>query len=240
MIKEALKYIIDLSKPTIEGIDGQVYSDKPLHRIKHNPKAEPIKMNTLSSLIEYLKVGVDIPNRLMFVHIQSPTRVSVYSALDKERDREYLVEVNAQLPTFNFDRFIDHEEFCINLQSKFLDTPDRALLLKFAGTVEAGSIAEYGDDGVSQKATVKTGITSKGDALIPSPVSLIPYRTFVEVEQPESSFIFRMKQDQYKNGGVQCALFEADGGAWKNAAMHSIKEYLQTTLAEFVDFVIIS
>lgn len=61
---------------------------------------------------------------------------------------------------------------------------DRDLILKFAGTVENGTIAQYGDDGVTQKATVKTGIASKGDAIVPNPVRLRPYRTFIEVEQP--------------------------------------------------------
>ena len=239
MLKEALQYIIGLSEPTIKEIKGETYSDKTLYRINHTPKADPIKLNTLTSLLEYITSGIDaLPERL-FVHVQSPTRVSVFSALDPDRSREYLVEVNAQLPRFDFDSFIDHESFCINLQSKFIDSDDRALLLKFAGTVEAGSVAEYGDDGVSQKATVKTGIASKGEALVPSPVLLKPYRTFFEVVQPESKFIFRMKQEQYKNG-ICCALFEADGGAWKNEAMESIKVYLRTMLAEFPQFVVIS
>lgn len=115
---------------------------------------------------------------------------------------------------------------------------DKALLLKFAGTVEAGSVAEYGDDGISQKATVKTGIASKGDAIIPSPARLKPFRTFVEVDQPISSFIFRMKDDRC--GGVQCALFEADGGAWKISAMEAIKAYLVKELEGFDNFIIIS
>ena len=96
-----------------------------------------------------------------------------------------------------YSLYLSFHTILIYLQSKFLDSTDRALLLKFAGTVEAGSIAEYGDDGVSQKATVKTGIASKGDALVPSPVSLVPFRTFVEVQQPVSSFVLRMKQDKY-------------------------------------------
>jgi hypothetical protein len=238
MLKEALQYIIGLSNPTVQKINGETYSDKLLHRINHNPKADPIKLNTLSSLVEYLKSGIDILPECLFIHVQSPTRVCVFSPLDRDRDREYLIEVNAQVPAFNFDHFIDHETFCINLQSKFLDSTDRALLLKFAGTVEAGSIAEYGDDGVSQKATVKTGIASKGDALVPSPVALVPFRTFVEVQQPLSSFVFRMKQDKYD--GINCALFEADGGAWKISAMTGIKAYLENELSEFSNFVVIS
>ena len=100
------------------------------------------------------------------------------------------------------------------------------------------AIAQYGDDGVSQKATIKTGIASKGEVLVPNPVKLRPYRTFLEVEQPESAFVFRMRDD---NGRVECALFGADGGAWKNAAMKSIKEYLMFELQDLKDrFIVIS
>jgi hypothetical protein len=241
MLKEALQYIIGMSAPTIQEIRGETYSDKPLHRINYYPKAEPIKMNTLSSLIEYLKAGIDIPfDACYFIHVQSPTKVSVFSPFLPDKDRECLVEVTAQIPTFDFGRFIDHETFCINLQSKFLNdsNTDRALLLKFAGTVEAGTVAEYGDDGVTQKATVKMGIASKGEAIIPSPAFLRPFRTFVEVEQPESSFIFRMNQDRGSN--IQCALFEADGGEWKNRAMENIKTYLREALCDYPNFIVIS
>ena len=240
MIEKALKYIVGLKAPSIEFLDGHTYSDKPLNRISYVPRAKSIEMNTLSSLIDYIKSGVDSFRENMIIHVQSPTRVSMYSSLDEEREREYVVEVNAQLPRFAFDQFQDHESFCIGIQAKCIDDPetDKALLLKFAGTVEAGSVAEYGDDGVSQKATVKTGIASKGEALVPSPARLKPFRTFVEVEQPVSSFIFRMKEDKYSKG-IQCALFEADGGAWKLEAMEAIKEYLDGELKGVPGFTII-
>lgn len=240
MIKNALQYIIGLAKPEIQNIGGVPYSDKQLHRINPIPYASEIRMNTLSSLVEYIKSGVDSFSGKMIIHVQSPTIVELYSALDDERNREHIIEVMANVPEFNFNRFDNHESFVIGVQSKFVDDPttDKALLLKFAGTVEAGSVAEYGDDGISQKATVKTGIASKGDALIPSPARLKPFRTFVEVDQPISSFIFRMKDDRC--GGVQCALFEADGGAWKISAMEAIKTYLIKELEGFDNFIIIS
>ena len=240
MIKKAFEYIVGLSEPKVQIVENQFYSDKPLHRISYVPRATNIEMNTLSSLIDYIKSGVDAFADNMIIHIQSPTRVSMYSALDREREREYVVEVKANVPAFNFNQFMDHEAFCIGVQSKCIDDPetDKALLLRFAGTVEAGSVAEYGDDGVSQKATVKTGIASKGEALVPSPARLMPFRTFVEVEQPVSSFIFRMKEDKYSKG-IQCALFEADGGAWKLEAMQAIKAYLDSELEGVAGFTII-
>ena len=238
MIKEAIEKILDLGKVEVKEINGQTYSNKPLCRINHNPKASEIDMSTLSSLVDYIKSSIDDMNNGMIIHVQSPTRVVLYSALDKDRIREYIVDVRANIPEFDFDRYMDHEKFCINLQSKFFDDGDRALIMKFAGTVEAGTVAEYGDDGMTQKATVKTGIASKGEAIVPSPATLRPYRTFVEVEQPVSKFIFRMKQDKYD--GIQCALFEADGGAWKIDAMKNIKNYLEAELEGVEGFIIIS
>ena len=158
MIKEALMYIVGLNQPDVRNINGETYSDKPLHRITYNPKAKPLAMHTLSSLIDYIKSEFDDHDKL-FVHVVSPTEVKVYTRLDFDREREYLVCVEASVPRFRFNEFISQEEFCIALQSKFLPSDDRALLLKFAGTVEAGSVAEYGDDGVTQKATVKVGGT---------------------------------------------------------------------------------
>lgn len=238
MIKKALEYIVGLSDPAIKEIGGEVYSDKPLTRIVHNPKASSIEMTTLTSLVEYIKAGIDTMEDKMIVHVATPTRVELYSQLDLDREREYMVEVKAQLPEFAYGRYYEHESFVIALQSKFIDDENRALLLKFAGTVEAGTVAGYGDDGVSQKATIKTGIASKGDAIVPSPIKLRPYRTFHEVEQPASEFIFRMKQDG--NGGVSCALFEADGGAWRNKAMENVKKHLEHELADLPQFTVIS
>lgn len=238
IIKEAFEYLFGLSEPHMKNVDGITYSDKKLDPVIYNPKAETIRMNTLTSLVDYIKAQVDEMNGNMVVHVQSPTKVSLYSALDEERIREHLVDVVAKLPEFEYGRFIDHERFCISLQANFLDDPesDRALVLKFAGTVEDGSVAQYSDDGISQKATVRTGIASKGDAIVPNPVKLRPYRTFHEVQQPISEFIFRMKSDDC----VRCALFEADGGAWENVAMKNIKEYLEVELADYSDFTIIS
>ena len=53
-----------------------------------------------------------------------------------------------------------------------------------------------------------------------------------------SNFIFRVKDnDRY---GVTCALFEADGGAWKNEAKANIKAYLEKELADVSNIFVIS
>lgn len=247
MIKEALQYIVGLSEAKVQDItlaDGtvQTYSDKPLHILqKHIPMVDKaIEMCTLTSLVDYIKGNIDSMSDKMIIQVVDPETVVLFSQLNEERYREKMVVVKARIPDFRFDTYMDQENFCINLQSKFIDDPDtdRALILKFAGTMEAGTIAEYGDDGVTQKATVKTGIASKGEAIVPNPVKLRPYRTFLEVEQPASEFIFRVKQNKYD--GISCAIFEADGGAWKIAATSSIKDYLQFELSGLDQFTVIS
>lgn len=238
MIKKALEYIVGMSNPVVREIHGETYSDKALYRIHHNPKADALELTTLTSLVEYIKANIDSMREKMIVHVKSPTRVCLCSQLDADREREFLVRVEASVPDFDYGRYMGHESFLIALQSQFIDNDDRELLLKFTGTVENGSVTQYGDDGVTQKATIKTGVASKGEALVPNPVRLRPFRTFIEVVQPESAFVFRMRQNE--RDGVECAIFEADGGAWKNAAMKSIEEYLQYELAGFPQFTVIS
>lgn len=236
MTRDALQYVVGLKTAEVLDINGGKYVDKDVHRVDKELRASAIQMNTLTSLVDYLKAGVDSMADKMLVQVVSPMKVRVLSMLDADRKREELVDVEAMIPDFEYGRYMGNERFIIALQSKFIANDDRALLLQFAGTVKDESIAQYGDDGVTQKATIKTGITSVGDAVVPNPVNLRPFRTFIEVEQPESSFVFRMKQ----GNGVECAIFEADGGAWKNAAMKSIKEYLQYELAELPQFTVIS
>lgn len=241
MIKEALEYIVGLRAPVVKEIDESMYSDKDLKRISYNPLAEPLHLHTLTGLVDYIKSNVDTTknDENLIVEVASPEKVYLYTSLDKERKREQFAIVEARVPSFPFNTFIGHEEFIINVQAKFLDdnNSDRAKILSFAGTVEKGSVAEYSDDGVSQKATVKSGIINKEEKIVPNPVKLRPYRTFLEVEQPMSEFIFRMKDKDY---GVSCAVIEADGGAWINAATKNIKEYLEFELSEFKNILIIS
>lgn len=243
MIKEALQYIVGLGKAEVKEYtlpDGKkgMYSDKPLHRLEMPvPVAERLYLHTLTGLVDYIKSNTDTMAEKMVVEVQSPTKVHLYSQLNSKRNREYLIEVDAMLPDFAFDVYQDHESFCVGLQSKFLQAGDRELVLKFAGTVENGTVAQYSDDGVTQKATIKTGLASKGAAIVPNPVRLAAYRTFLEVDQPESLFIFRMKE---RAGEINCALFEADGGAWKMEAMQNIKAYLQEELEGLDRFTVIA
>lgn len=97
-------------------------------------------------------------------------------------------------------------------------------MLKVTGNIKEEVVKNVGDDGVSQSVVMKSGIASVTEAIVPNIVQLAPYRTFTEIDQPTSDFVFRMRT------GVEVALYEADGGAWRNKAMQDIKTYLQSEL----------
>lgn len=130
---------------------------------------------------------------------------------------------------FQFDHYYDQERFLIELQSNFIPTEDLESIMKVAGNIKAGTTANYDDDGISQKTTIKSGIANNTDVIVPNPVRLMPYRTFGEIRQPESAYVFRIKDSER---GPAFKLVEADGGLWKNAAMKQIKEYLEQELSE--------
>ncbi len=108
-----------------------------------------------------------------------------------------------------------------------MTTEDGKVLLKFVGNLKDESAQTMVDDGVSQVATARSGVASVGKVVVPNPISLRPYRTFLEVEQQESDFVFRMHE------GPKLALFSADGDAWRNTAIDLVAEYLSEKLVKF-------
>ena len=230
-LREALQYIVGLSveaeKTEVLEINGKTYADKNLTRYDKQPKAAKIQAATLTSLVDYIsQCNKEFPGS-MIIHIVSPTQVRLMSTLDKEREREVLFEINAEISEFRFDQWYDQEHMMIDLQANFLINEDLELILKAVGNIEKKNEQTFSDDGRSQVATMATGIATKADVIVPNPVELIPYRTFQEVKQPASKFVFRI-------GGKDEPAFkivEAEGGIWKNEAISNIKTFLMEHLS---------
>lgn len=236
-IKEALAYIANLAvkaetPETIE-IDGKTYCTKQLTRYDKKPKAEPITATTLTALVDYIKQNRHELRDKMIIQVISPTKVQLYSGLLDERDRELLFEVNALLPHFEYGKEYDQEAFLVAMQSCFAPSDERAAVAFLASNIVNTQQATFSDDGVTQQAVVKTGITSKENALVPNPVKLTPYRTFLEVAQPASEFVYRVREGH--GGAPLFKLVAADGGVWKNIAMLDVQRYLTEKLADIPD-----
>lgn len=240
-LKEALSYLVELgeegAKPEVVEINGKTYCTKNLARYDKEEMAEPLKVASLTALVDYITNEQREFKGNMIVQIVDPERVRLISGLTKERTRECLFEASTNQNGFRFDNYYDQEDFIINMQAGFVKTEDLSILLQVAGNVENNTTANYGDDGISQKTTIKSGIASKVDVKVPNPVLLAPYRTFLEVPQPISEFVFRIGEG--RGGSPAFKLVGADGGLWKYEAVESIKEYLKDRLQDIPDITII-
>lgn len=225
--KDALEYVVELGNNEIEVIDGRSFSRHPLHVIKQ-PIPAALTVRSLSGFVDYLKSQYDTTDKLM-VHVESPTRVSAFSTFNQDANRNIFIQAEALLPEMRFGQWHDVEDFNIKLQSVFVNDGDRSTVLRLVGNIKEENVSSFGDDGVSQKVTAKTGVATVEDVVVPNPVVLFPFRTFVELRQPQSLFVFRMRS------GPTCALFDADGGAWKVEAMDTVREYLTTALKEQIE-----
>ncbi|GAB7387393.1 hypothetical protein BSNK01_12290 [Bacillaceae bacterium] len=222
MLKEALEYLIGLGNVRIEKVGDQVYSTQKLYKVEEATPAA-LEVHSLSGFVDYIKSNFDGNHRLM-IHVASPTEVLAFSTFNRDFNRNVYIKAIAMLPDFSFDRWYDTETFNIKLQSCFVRNEDRDIMLRIVGNIKEEAVNTIGDDGVSQSVVAKVGVATVADVKVPNPVVLKPYRTFVEVDQPESEFIFRMQS------GPKCALFEADGGAWKLEAINRVKDYLESKL----------
>lgn len=234
-LKEALQYVNGLKEESMDvkvtEIAGKTYCNKDLTRYGKEDLAEPIVVNTLSAMVDYIKEKPEEMRESMILHVVSPKEVKLFSGLLAEKRREYLFTCKAIVNEFVFDKWYDQERFLIELQSNFRMNDELQLIMQVAGNIQAGTTSDYSDDGISQKTTIKAGVT-RSDVIVPNPVTLIPYRTFNEVKQPSSQYVFRIRD----NGGEPSfKLVEADNGLWKNAAMDGIKEFFQFEFADILE-----
>lgn len=227
MIKEALQYIVGLSDIKTITHNNEVYADRQLHRVPNEIECpEPLEVNTLSGFMDYVAAnegyaakGADDP---LYIQIVSPTDVRLVSILNADNKRFTYIKAIALLPGQNFGRVLDQERFLIWLRTSFVETQNRQDMIQFCGCVTGNDVVNLDDDGISQKVSVSTFVGTR-DAIAPTDPVLCPYRTFVDVEQPESPFVFR---SQKTDSGVGFVLYEADGGAWKITAMETIRKYI--------------
>ena len=233
-IKDALQYAVTLreKQDLIHEVQGKVYYDEnkgSLREVEPIKYANTLTVNTLTGLVDFLKdefENDDPSDSKLIIQVDSPTKVSVYSQLNADRKRESLIKAEALIDGFPYGRFQESERFIINVQSLIQRDLDAEAILACAASIRIEGGADLQDNGISQIVSARMGAATVGKAEVPNPAELRPYRTFLEVEQPSSQFVFRINKDG------DCALFEADGGIWKNYAMQNIKEYLEASLAE--------
>lgn len=215
--------------------NGQEYvvdGDGDIHLLTNPLVREPLALNQLTGLLDWIShEGIKIQDKKDFLMVQvvSPTEVRVIGRVNNQGRRSVYVDVNAVVDNIPFGRFLDQEDMVILLQSQFVHDEeqqtekgidDRDILLQVVSNLRSDEVQQQTDDGVSQTVQINSGVASVSTVKVPNPVTLIPYRTFQEIEQPASKFIFRMHE------GMTSALFEADNSQWKVEAKQWIKTFL--------------
>lgn len=221
--------LLEVANPEIIEAHGRSYATDKLEALPSpSALANPLQFHTLSGLVDYLASGLDKPlGEGRAIHVAGPDLVALLGAITGEfRQRECLAKAEPfDNRDFPFDRYVDLETFITTAQQCFVATPERAALLRFLGSVTAESVATVDDDGVSQTVAARQGIQRVANVQVPNPVALRPFRTFPDVEQPESKYVLRLR-----GGGAgkvpEAGLFEVADGMWRLEAATSIRKRL--------------
>lgn len=242
--KETIEKIEQLVKDSYTVcVDGRTYTARNLERVDAEPMAKALELNTVSGFCDYVNKILPVDGKGSagyYASISGVNSVCLISTIDgdSERRRERLccTELDRHLEQFPFGDWLSQEEFIIKLLSLMQKTDDQIYLLSYASGIRNDSAVTTTDDGITQKVEMKSGLSGAlvAEKTTKPIVSLKPFRTFREVDQPESKFLFRVRKNG--EGEPRFALFEADGGAWRAAAMEKIKDYIKehVTNKEFV------
>lgn len=253
MNREAYEYLEEkLAAVKVLDFGDRQYTTKKIFPV-HEPRADTLTLTSLSGLVEYLTHNLDKVGDV-FAQVVSPTRIKVMGPMKgpfRQRDTFVVADCERILPETHFGAFMDQEAFVIMLRSAFLDADALAGAfslgmplsgedanegdLEYAARVAAALVddnsVDHIDDGTTQTVTLKSGVRLRGTETLKNPVLLRPWRTFVDVKQPMSAFLLRVRP-----GGL-LALIEADGGAWRLDAMKNVQAELEFMLDEAgVDF----
>lgn len=242
LTRDFLEKVAEMAQPNTltEGI--RTFVDKPMHMLVDEIAADiPLHTNSLSSVADYIKSNADFDalasDGRKIIHVEDEKTVWLYTEMNSFKKRSALLLASAWVSSFPFGQWLSLENFIISVQANFVADEHRDELLSFVATVKQDTGVEQQDDGVTQKVTTRSGVSLSRTSKVPNPITLRPFRTFSEVEQPESAFVFRIKAEE--GCGVKAALFAADGDAWRHDAILKIRDYFQTHVIAEDDSVIV-
>lgn len=231
MIREAIDRVLNLAPCKIIKDDfGRQFWDKSGHMIP-DPAWPQVKLATLTGLKEYIADAhkAKVPEGA-FILVEGPLRVLFRGpVVEPRKDFDIYAEAVCGPLRFAFGNWYDVESFIIALQTQFVKDETTDKLLKLVGNLSNETSVATLDNGYTQEVTAKVGVVTVEKVEVPNPVELRPYRTFREVEQPKSKYVFRMRRNAASKD-VSCALFDVGEDAWEIEAIKNIKAWLTKEL----------
>lgn len=242
MLKEFVDRILTLAVPNFHTAGALEYADKELKLI-YPPMPKAVECTTLQGLVDLYDGQLDDAKKTdLLAHITSPTGVELISRESDVygRRRTWAAAKYPGCKSFPFGSWLDPESFIIAAQQHFqrvkIENDDGSMMkdldyvLQNASKITSDAGVEHADDGISQRVAVRSGVTLKTTDVLRPIVTLAPYRTFAEIDQVLSTFVFRARVQQ--GTAVALALFEGDGGRWQLAAIAAIAKWLADKLPD--------
>ena len=230
MLKDFVNRIVALAAPTTVEVDGSVYCNQELTFIQDKkPMPRCIDLTGLDSVCKMVRNEAEHVGLQIFIQVKDYKSVSVFTSLDGDEDRLYLYKCVADTPAVTTDRFMPYENAVIELRSLYIPNEGTKYLLNLLSSISNESKVTSSDNGVTQQVEARSGIALNSMVKVEPRVSLQPFRTFIEVAQPESEFLLRI------NDKGQIGLFPADGGVWKLEATRYIAGYFEENLKDLIE-----
>lgn len=229
MLAKFIDKIIALKETKTFEINGQTYADAPLTRIPpHVDRPDCVQVSGLDGVCKLIRTELAKIDTVVMVQAKAHNAVEVMTTYLPDFSRNILYRAEADAPGLRTG-WRDREAALIELRSLFIPNEGTAYLLDLLSKISDESKVSTNDNGVTQTVEAKSGVALNAFVDVKPRVLLRPFRSFLEVEQPESEFLLRVDAEK----GV--GFFEADGGIWKLEAKRNIAEYFTTNLADLID-----
>lgn len=231
MLREAMQWLTDqVQKPELLCLPEGDFLTKSVVLPPAEPVAAAVQVGTLNAVVSYLEANRDwLELDRLSVLVADVDQVDVLGPLHgRHRQREHFLSAKPRGLTSIPSAWQDLESFLIWLQAECFQTGDQAKVLSFLSRLRVGSDIQRTDDGVTQRVQVKAGVAHVENAELPNPVSLAPWRTFPEIEQPVSPFVLRLQQS---GDEVLAKLTDSSGGSWRVDAVSRIAQLLTASFS---------
>lgn len=231
---ETIGKILDVARPEVVEVNGDHYlvGNDVFRQVewKETPP-DCAKISSLDGLVKLVKNEAlqTWPVRL-FIEASSPTQANCFLKLSRVTEpRAVIYSANAvDVPGWNPETTLGYEEALIAARTRFQPSQDQTYLLKLLSEITNGAKVTFSDNGVATTVVTQKGIALQGSEAIKPIVTLRPYRTFQELEQPDGLFLLRVSERNIK-------FVEADGGLWRLEARKRIVAYLEAALSAEIE-----
>lgn len=229
MLAKMIDKIVSLKQTQTFEIGGQTYTDGHLTRIPpHVDRPECITVSGLDGICKLIRTEMEKVGVTILVQAKSYKTVEVMTTYLPDFSRNALYRAEADVPGLRTG-FRDRETALIELRSLFIPNEGMAYLFDLLSRITDEKSVSSKDNGVTQVVEARQGVALNAVVEVKPRILLRPFRTFLEVEQPESEFLLRVNADK----GI--GFFEADGGVWRLEAKRNIADYFARNLADLID-----